>query len=76
MVEETKGSALLRGYRGAPPADEAAFIDMLLRVSALVDTCPDILEVDLNPVIVTTAGALAVDARIRLTPRPASATAP
>ena len=36
MIDELRGARLLRGYRGAPPADEAALRDVLLRVSALV----------------------------------------
>ncbi len=47
-------------------ADVAALEDVLLRVSALVEAHPEIAEMDLNPLIVRTAGALAVDARIRL----------
>lgn len=66
MLGEVRGSVLLRGYRGMPPADEQGLIDVILRVSALVDACPDIGELDLNPVIVTVAGATTVDARIRL----------
>ena len=66
MIDETRGSALLRGFRGSQPADEAAFRDVLLRTSALVNACPEIAELDLNPVIVTAAGAVVVDARIRV----------
>ena len=66
MIDETRGSALLRGFRGSQPADEAGFRDVLLRTSALVNACPEIAELDLNPVIVTAAGAVVVDARIRV----------
>jgi acetate---CoA ligase (ADP-forming) len=66
MVDETRGSALLRGYRGSPPADESAFRDVLLRTAALVQACPDVVELDFNPVIVTRSGALVVDARVRV----------
>ena len=67
MLDETRGSALLRGFRGAPPADEAAFRDVLLRTSALVQACPEITELDFNPVIVTRSGATVVDVRVRVT---------
>ena len=70
MVNETRAAALLRGFRGAKPADEAAFIDVLVRTSALVVACPEIVELDFNPVIVTPSGAIVVDARIRVS-RPA-----
>jgi acetyl-CoA synthetase (ADP-forming) len=69
MVNEMKGRVLLRGYRGAPPADECAFRGMLLRVSQLVDACPEIQEMDLNPVMVLPSGAVAADVRVRIGPR-------
>jgi acetyl coenzyme A synthetase (ADP forming)-like protein len=70
MLNEVKGTALLRGYRNAPPADEAALKDLLLRVSALVEHCPEVREMDLNPVKVLEKGARVVDARIRIARRP------
>ena len=66
MLDEVKGTALMRGYRGAPKADEAAVRDLLARLSALLDACPEIQEVDLNPVLVLEKGACAVDARVRV----------
>ena len=66
MLDEVRGIALLRGYRGAPIADEASLRDVVLRVSALVELCPEIVELDLNPVMVSATGATAVDARIRI----------
>ena len=66
MLDELRGAALLRGYRGSAPADEAALVDVVLRVSALLTACPEIVELDLNPVIVTPSGATAVDARVRV----------
>lgn len=73
MIEELRGVRLLRGYRGAPPADEAALRDVLLRVSALIAICPEIQEMDLNPVKVQRSGARAVDVRVRVElPRPPS----
>jgi acetyl coenzyme A synthetase (ADP forming)-like protein len=73
MVRSLKTFPLLDGYRGAPRADVAALEDVLLRVSALVEAHPEVVEMDLNPLIVHPAGAVAVDARIRLEsgpPRP------
>jgi acetyl coenzyme A synthetase (ADP forming)-like protein len=68
MLDSIRGIALLRGFRGAPPADEAALHEVLLRLSALVDACPEINEIDLNPVIVQPAGLRAVDVRVRIGP--------
>lgn len=81
MIREIKGFALLSGYRGQPAVDLAALEQMLLQVSALVETQPDIKELDLNPVFAYPTGCVAVDARIILhqttpatAPRPLSAT--
>ena len=73
MIGELRGARLLRGYRGAEPVDEAALREVLLRVSTLVAICPEIQELDLNPIKILTAGACALDARIRIerqAPRP------
>jgi acyl-CoA synthetase (NDP forming) len=59
---------LLTGFRGEPPVDLAGLEELLLRVSAMVDSHPEILEMDLNPVIAGPEGAVAVDARIRIRP--------
>ncbi|MBI4262797.1 MAG: acetate--CoA ligase family protein [Acidobacteria bacterium] len=66
MIDGLRGAALLRGYRGAPAADESGLRDILLRVSALVETCPEIADLDLNPIIVTAAGVHAADVRVRV----------
>ena len=71
MLNEVKGTARLRGFRGAPPADEKALTDVLLRVSALLEACPEIQEMDLNPVKVFESGAKVVDFRIRVGTPPA-----
>lgn len=66
MLRGTRAVRLLRGFRGEPPRDEGALAAVLLAVSALVDGCPEIRELDLNPVRVYERGALVLDARIRL----------
>ncbi len=66
MLDDVRGVTLLRGYRGAPPADERALCEILLRLSALLELCPEIEELDLNPVMVGVEGATVVDARIRV----------
>ena len=68
MVRSLKTFPQLDGYRGAPKADVGALEDVLLRVSALVEAHVEIAEMDLNPLVVHTAGAVAVDARVRLDP--------
>ncbi|MET0168436.1 MAG: GNAT family N-acetyltransferase [Vicinamibacterales bacterium] len=66
MIDELKGVHLLRGYRGTPPVDEEALRDVVLRVSALLTECPEVHELDLNPVKVLSSGACALDARVRV----------
>jgi acetyl coenzyme A synthetase (ADP forming)-like protein len=66
MLSEVKGTALLRGWRGKPAADEAALKELILRVSVLLEICPQIHEMDANPVKVLEQGATIVDARIRV----------
>ncbi len=66
MIDELRGSRLLRGYRGSAAADEAALRDVLLRVSELVSAAPEIQELDMNPVMVLTSGACVADARLRI----------
>jgi acetyl coenzyme A synthetase (ADP forming)-like protein len=70
MIEEIRGKALLRGFRGGPAVNEDAFRTTLLRVSALLRLCPEIEEIDLNPVIVTARDAYAVDVRVRVAAAP------
>jgi len=66
MVRSLKTYPQLDGYRGAPRVDVPALEDVLLRVSDLVESHPQIAEMDLNPVIVLPSGVVTVDARIRL----------
>jgi acetyltransferase len=70
MVREIQGFPLLEGYRGAPPSNVASLIDLLHRVSALAINHPEIVELDLNPVVVLPAPApcVALDARLRCDP--------
>jgi acyl-CoA synthetase (NDP forming) len=68
MLGEIRSIRLLRGVRGEKPADMAAIADTLLRVSQLVTEFPEIVEMDINPLMVfeTGKGALAVDMRLAL----------
>jgi acyl-CoA synthetase (NDP forming) len=65
LVRGGKTAMLLAGFRGAPPAETHAVVDLILRISALADELPDVAELDLNPVIASPDGCLVVDARIR-----------
>jgi acetyltransferase len=68
MIEEIRSFGLLRGVRGEPPADLEAIIDVLLRLSQLVTDFPEIVEMDINPLMVfeRDRGATGVDMRLIL----------
>jgi len=66
LVHAGKAGRLVAGFRGAPPADEAALVDLLLRLSLLADDLPEVAELDLNPVLALPDGCFAVDARVRV----------
>ncbi|MFX0096777.1 MAG: acetate--CoA ligase family protein [Candidatus Hodarchaeota archaeon] len=66
MVKETRAYPVLRGYRGKPPADLNALLNILVRVSDLVDFHEEIAQIDLNPTIVYEKGAITIDSRIIL----------
>lgn len=66
MIREIKGFPLLQGYRGQDPVDLATLEEMLMDVSQMVETNPEIKEIDINPIFAYKDGALAVDARIIL----------
>jgi acyl-CoA synthetase (NDP forming) len=66
MIKEIKAYALLNGYRGQEPADIPSLVDVLLKISGLVEKTPEIKEIDLNPIFAYKDSAIAVDARIVL----------
>jgi acyl-CoA synthetase (NDP forming) len=66
MLKELQAYPLLLGARGKGHADVKALVEVICRVSTLLTNCPDISEMDLNPVIVHPdgQGVSIVDARI------------
>ncbi|MEZ0090936.1 GNAT family N-acetyltransferase [Streptacidiphilus sp. EB129] len=70
LITTLRGTPLLLGYRGAPPADLDALEDLLARLSAMACDLPQLTEADLNPLVATRDGVTCVDARLRLEPRP------
>ena len=66
LVSRTRVSRLLAGWRDTPAVDEAALHGVLVAVSQLLAEVPEIAELDINPLIVNFEGAMALDARIRL----------
>jgi len=68
LVLTGKAGRLVGGFRGMPPANTAALIDLVLRLARLADDIPEIAELDLNPVIAFPEDCVAVDARVRVRP--------
>jgi acetyltransferase len=66
MLNDLRFASLLNGYRGRAPIDARPVATLLERLSRLMVTCPDITEVDLNPVILGKEGAAIADVRIVL----------
>jgi acetyltransferase len=66
MIDQTRGAALLKGARGADASDIDAITDVLVRIAALATDFPEIVELDINPLVVGRrgGGALAADIRI------------
>ncbi len=66
LVARTRVSRLLAGWRDTPAVDEASVHHVLVALSQLIAEIPEIAELDINPLIVNFEGAVALDARIRL----------
>ena len=66
MLDEIRAHSLLAGVRGRPPADREAMVDTLLRVNQLVTDFPEIVEMDINPLMVYEAGQGAITLDMRL----------
>jgi hypothetical protein len=68
MLEELRGLAVIRGYRGRPRGDGAALAAAIARFSRLADlVSPPVAEAEINPLIVKPEGegVLAVDGLVR-----------
>ena len=64
MVEQIKARKILKGVRGEAAVDKEALVDLLLKISCIVEAYPQLAELDLNPVIAYDDGYAVVDARI------------
>jgi acetyltransferase len=74
QIERTRVAKLLHGYRDEPAADIGAIAQVLVSVSQLLADLPELAELDINPLLVNHEGAVALDARVRVSAsRPAGA---
>jgi acyl-CoA synthetase (NDP forming) len=68
LVRSLRTSPLLFGYRNTPIVDVGALEDLLLRIGLLAEGVPEVAELDCNPVVVSPAGAVVVDVKLRVAP--------
>jgi acetyltransferase len=68
LIGRTRIARLLAGYRNRPPADMDALRLVLVRVSQLIIECPEVVGLDINPLLADDAGVMALDARIVIDP--------
>lgn len=73
LISRTRVFRLLQGYRDRPPAQLDALSAALIRLSDLVVDFAEIAEIDINPLLADEQGVIALDARVRLCPKGASA---
>lgn len=66
MLESLQIWPLLSGYRSRPGLNVDKVVDVLLRLSQMVTECPEIMELDINPLLATEKGVIALDARVLL----------
>lgn len=64
MMKEIKGYPILKGIRGAPPVDIDSVADVMEKTSKMVMDLPEIMELDMNPIILYEKGLTVVDARV------------
>ncbi|UCC53209.1 MAG: acetate--CoA ligase family protein, partial [Anaerolineaceae bacterium] len=66
LLHETWAGKKLAGHRDIPPADRAGALDILIRLGQLACDLPQLVEIEINPLLVLGAGVSAVDVRARL----------
>lgn len=69
MVRSLRAAPLLDGYRGAPPVDRQSLVAVLDRIAQVAENVPELVELDLNPLLLTSSSALVIDCKVRLAPR-------
>lgn len=66
MIDEIEAQPLLDGARNRPKLDRGELAEIVLRISRLVEELPEIEELDVNPLVLTEKGLVAIDARVVL----------
>lgn len=63
IISKTKVSKIIDGYRGKPPLAREKIVDFIMKIQKLLVTYPEIISMDINPLIVTEERAVVVDAK-------------
>jgi acetyltransferase len=66
MIDNTRAARYLESFRGKPAANRDGLVDTILRVSEMVCELPELVEMDINPLVIDDTTQMAVDARIRV----------
>ncbi len=69
LIDETRVGKLLAGFRNEPAADRAAICKALTALSQLIVDFPCVLSMDINPLVASAEGVIALDGRIEINPR-------
>ena len=64
MLDEIKAKKILDGARGMPPSDRKTLADILVKTSRMLEECPEVKELDMNPILAYPDGAKIVDGRV------------
>jgi acetyltransferase len=64
LIEHTRTAKLLGAYRNQPPVEMDALVQALIRISEMVCELPQVVEMDINPLVADSSGVLALDCRI------------
>lgn len=75
LIERTRVSRQLAGFRGLPPVDLDGIAQVITRVAQLMIDLPEVVELDINPLLADARGVVALDLRVRIAPaaRPGAA---
>ncbi|HRK24728.1 MAG TPA: GNAT family N-acetyltransferase, partial [Beijerinckiaceae bacterium] len=68
LIRNTRISRLLAGYRNVPPVDSEKIAEVLVRVSRLVEDNPEIIGLDINPLLANSEDVIGLDARVEVAP--------
>lgn len=70
MINSIKGKKILDGYRNLPAVDKSELAGIIQHLSAFAAATPELQEMDINPIVATKDGLVAIDTRIKINHNP------